>query len=293
MVPVAFFAPAQSVSLRVLVKKEDLLTANALFSQAFYIVRIVSPAIAGALVAWLGENVCFWFDAASFAFSAAMIWTLTIARAAPQPHESAKSMWHSFLEGNRFIFTHKELSFAFLSSCAAMFVLSSFSPLISVYIRDILRAGPMVYGGISAMVGVGLMIGTFAVRGVAARRPIEELVVGGLFGLGLGASLLGAFHFSATAALSTFLLGSAIAFVVVPAQTISQKETPHEMQGRVSSTFIAMFSFAQIAGMLLSGVLADKLGIERLFLAAGATVLVFAAAGFFLLRPRAQVGPAS
>jgi len=289
----SFFGPAQSVSLRVLVKKEDLLTANALFAQAFYVVRILSPAIAGAVVAWLGENVCFWFDAATFVFSAGMIFTLVIVRAAPQPHESAKSMWHSFVEGNRFIFTHKELSFAFLSSCAAMFVLSSFSPLISVYIRDILHLGPMVYGGISAMVGVGLMVGTFAVRSAGAKRRIEDLVMGGLFGMGLGATLLGAFHFSATAALSTFLLGSAIAFVVVPAQTSSQKETPHEMQGRVSSTFMAMFSLAQVLGMLLSGFLADKLGIERLFLAAGAIVLTLAVAGVFFLRPRAQVGAAS
>src|SRR5437763_8109321 len=128
----SFFGPAQQVSMRVLVKKEDLLTANALFSQAFYVVRVISPAIAGGLVASLGENVCFWFDAASFVFSATMIARLPITHVAPQPHESAKSWWHSFVEGNRFIFTHKQLSFAFLSSCAAMFVMSSFSPLMSV-----------------------------------------------------------------------------------------------------------------------------------------------------------------
>jgi predicted MFS family arabinose efflux permease len=164
-----------------------------------------------------------------------------------------------------------------------MFVLSSFSPLISVYIRDKLHAGPLLYGGISAMVGVGLIAGTQLVRAAGARRPIEELVLAGLVGLGFGAGLLGAFHFTATAAVSTFLLGFAIAFVVVPAQTLSQKETPPEMQGRVSSTFIAMFSLAQVLGMLLSGVLADRLGIERLFLACAALVIVLAGAGRFFL----------
>jgi MFS family permease len=283
----SFFGPAQAVALRTLVAKEDLLSANALFAQAFYLVRVLSPAIAGTLVAWLGENACFWLDTGSFVFSAAMVWTLSIVRAAPAAHESAKSMWHDFVEGNRFIFTHKELSFAFLSSCAAMFVLSSFSPLISVYIRDLLHKGPMIYGFISAMVGVGLIAGTQLVRTAAAKRPIEEMVLGGLFGLGLGAGLLGGFSFSATAATSTFLLGIAIAFVVVPAQTLSQKETPHEMQGRVSSTFIALFSLAQVLGMLLSGVLADWLGIRQLFLACGALVVALACAGWLFLRPRA------
>ncbi len=263
----SFFGPAQSVVLRTLVAKQDLLSANALFAQAFYVVRVLSPAIAGALVAWLGENACFWLDTGSFVFSAACIATLSIARAPPAAHPSARSMWRDFVEGNRFLFTHKELSFAFLSSGAAMFVLSSFSPLISVYIRDMLHAGPMLYGGISAMVGVGLIVGTQLVRTAAAKRPIEEMVLGGLFGLGLGAGLLGSFTFGATAAASTFLLGFAIAFVVVPAQTLSQKETPREMQGRVSSTFMALFSLAQVLGMLLSGVLADWLGIRNLFVA--------------------------
>jgi DHA3 family macrolide efflux protein-like MFS transporter len=281
----SFFGPAQSIVLRTLVAREDLLSANALFAQAFYAVRVLSPALAGTLVAWLGEGACFWIDTASFVFSAASIARLVIVRTAPAPHESARSMWRDFVAGNRFIFTHKELSFAFLSSCAAMFVLSSFSPLISVYIRDQLHKGPMVYGGISAMVGVGLIAGTQLVR-TAAKRPIEEMVLGGLLGLGLGAGLLGAFTYSATAAASTFLLGCAIAFVMVPAQTLSQKETPHEMQGRVSSTFIALFSLAQVLGMLLSGVLADWLGIRQLFLACGALVVVLACAGWLFLRPR-------
>jgi len=214
----SFFGPAQSVVLRTLVAKEDLLSANALFAQAFYIVRVLSPAIAGALVAWLGENACFWLDTGSFVFSAACIATLSIARAAPAPHPSARSMWRDFVQGNRFIFTHKELSFAFLSSGAAMFVLSSFSPLISVYIRDMLHAGPMLYGGISAMVGVGLIVGTQVVRTAAAKRPIEEMVLGGLFGLGLGAGLLGGFTFGATAAASARSASAYLAadFISIP-----------------------------------------------------------------------------
>ena len=285
----SFFGPAQSVALRTLVRPEDLLAANATLSQAFYIVRILSPAIAGALVSWVGENVCFWFDASSFVFSAGMISTLLIVRPAAAAHDgSLRALARDFAEGNRFIWTHRGLSFAFLASAAAMFMLSSFSPLISVYIRDTLHAGALLYGGISAMVGVGLIAGTAAVRSAAGKRPMENLVLGGLLGLGTGAALLGAFHWAATAALSTFSIGAAIAFVVVPAQTLSQKETPHAMQGRVSSTFMALFSLAQVLGMLLSGAAADRLGIRQLFLACAAVLGVLAALGWGLLRPRPQ-----
>ena len=54
----SFFGPAQSVALRVLIAPADLLAANALLAQAFYAVRILSPAIAGALVATLTEKAC-------------------------------------------------------------------------------------------------------------------------------------------------------------------------------------------------------------------------------------------
>ena len=76
----SFFAPAQSVALRTLVAKEKLLSANAPMSQAFYTVRLLSPVVAGALVAWLTEKSCFYLDAFSFFFSAAMISTLLIQR---------------------------------------------------------------------------------------------------------------------------------------------------------------------------------------------------------------------
>jgi predicted MFS family arabinose efflux permease len=283
----SFFGPAQSVALRTLVAKEDLLAANAAMSQAFYVVRILSPAIAGALVAWAGENLCFWLDTGSFLFSAAMISTLLIER--PRTHEgSVKALTHDFAEGNRFIFTHRGLTFAFLASAAAMFMLSSFSPLISIYIRDTLQLGAMTYGVISSMVGVGLIFGTQLAARAGKGLQMTSLVFVGLFALGAGAALLGAFRFTATAALSTFTIGAAIAFVIVPAQTLSQRETPHEMQGRVSSTFMSLFSLAQVMGLLLSGVLAARLGIRPLFLTSAAATTLLALACWAFLRPRRQ-----
>lgn len=281
----SFFGPAQSVAIRTLVPKEKLLAANATLSQAFYLMRIVSPAIAGALVAWAGENLCFWLDAGSFLFSAAMIGTLRIER--ERTHQgSVKALTHDFAEANRFIFTHRALTFAFLASAAAMFMLSSFSPLISLYIRDTLHAGPRLYGVISSMVGVGLIVGTQAAVRLGKERPMSSLIFTGLVGLAAGAALLGAFEFIATAGLSTLTIGAAIAFVVVPAQTLSQRDTPPAMQGRVSSTFMSLFSLAQVLGMLVSGVLAARLGIRQLFLACAAATAVLALGSLLLLRPQ-------
>jgi predicted MFS family arabinose efflux permease len=156
-----------------------------------------------------------------------------------------------------------------------------------------LGAGAILYGAISAAVGVGLILGTTLVQRAAKDRPMANVVISGLLLLGAGAALLGAFRNAATAALSTLTIGVAIAIVIVPAQTLSQKETPPAMMGRVSSTFMSLFSVAQVLGMLLSGALATHLGIRQLFLACGAALGVLAAVGWTWLRPRAQAEPAS
>jgi MFS transporter, DHA3 family, macrolide efflux protein len=285
----SFFAPAQSVTLRTIVPPEGLLAANALMMQAFYVVRLLSPAAAGALVAWLTEKSCFYLDVASFIFSAAMISGLSIIRPArSQDEKTVKSLTQDFVAGNKFIFTHAGLAFVFIAMAIAMFVLSSFSPLISIYIRDTLHAGSFMFGAISAMVGVGMIVGTQLVTRIAGTGSKSSVVLGGLFSLGLGAGLLGAFRNTPMAALSTFTMGLAIAFVWIPAQTMSQQETPPPMVGRVSSTFMSLISFSQVFGLLLSGYLAQRLGIRAVFVACAGVLAVISIFGFFLMRGRAS-----
>ena len=283
----SFFSPAQSVTLRTIVPPEGLLSANALMMQAFYIVRLLSPATAGALVAWLTEKSCFYLDAASFIFSAAMISTLSVIRPArAQGEKTVKSLAQDFLAGNKFIFTHAGLAFVFIAMAVAMFVLSSFSPLMSIYIRDSLHAGSFMFGAISAMVGVGMIVGTQLITRLAGSGSKPYVVLGGLFLLGLGAGLLGAFRNTAMAALSTFTMGFGIAFVWIPAQTMSQQETPPAMVGRVSSTFMSLIAVSQVFGLLLSGYLAQRIGIRAVFIACAGVLGVISFVGHFLMRGR-------
>ena len=282
----SFFSPAQSVTLRTLVPREGLLAANALMSQAFYVVRLLSPALAGVLVTWLSEKSCFYLDSASFFFSAAMLSTLLIARPTHDREKTLKALTNDFVAGNKFIFTHRELTFVFVGMAVAMFILSSFSPLISIYIRDSLSGSSFWFGIISSTVGVGLIAGTQLVTRLARNFEKHLVVLAGLLCLGLGAALLGLFRDIPMAAVSTFTMGFAIAFVLVPAQTLSQQETPHDMMGRVSSTFISMISLAQAMGLLLSGYLAQVLGIRQLFISSAGVLALLAAGGYLMVRDR-------
>jgi MFS transporter, DHA3 family, macrolide efflux protein len=289
-----FFIPSQSITVRTLIPRERLLQANAALSQAFYIIRIASPLVAGTVVATLGEKATFGIDAASFFFSALMLSALTVKRPArDDADKTLKGLTRDFTEGNRFIFTHPGLSFVFIAMAVAMFVLSSFSPLISIFIRDQLKAGPLMYGIVSAMVGVGLIVGTSLIVRIAGKRPQPGVVLIGLIGSGVATAVLGVSYYGWEAGVSMFLLGFAIALVLIPAQTMSQQETPPQMVGRVSSTFMSMISIAQVLGLLLSGALAQKLGMRPLFFACSIFLALISLGGWIYLRKRVPISSAS
>jgi DHA3 family macrolide efflux protein-like MFS transporter len=142
-------------------------------------------------------------------------------------------------------------------------------------------------------VGVGMIVGTQLVTRLAGSQSKSYVVLRGLFLLGLGAGLLGAFRSTPMAALSTFTIGFGIAFVWIPAQTMSQQETPPPMVGRVSSTFMSLISFSQVFGLLLSGYLAQRLGIRAVFIACAGVLAVISAAGYLLMRGRTSESAAS
>ncbi|MBV8206427.1 MAG: MFS transporter [Acidobacteria bacterium] len=276
----SFFSPAMNITVRSIVPRERLLSANAMLSQAFYTVRLLSPVAAGALVTWLGERACFYLDAFSFLFSAAMIFTITVPHTPAEGSKSVKGFFADLTSGNRFIFTHHTLAFVITSMMAAMFVMSCLSPLFSIYVRDILHSTSFMYGLVSSAVGVGLIAGTQFVSRFGKSRSKKALVVMGLFVCAAGVALLGLFRVSVAAVATTFTMGFGIAFVIVAAQTVMQQETPPTMLGRVSSSFMSVFSFAQVFGLLLSGQLAVWIGIRPVFLACACALALVAALGY-------------
>jgi MFS transporter, DHA3 family, macrolide efflux protein len=285
----SFFAPAQSVTIRSHVPSHGLLSANALMQMAMMGVRIIGPAAAGALVAAFGPNLCYALDTASFLASAALIGSVAIVRPAgpakgPSPKSGVDAVLHEMAEGMRFILHHAALSFVVMAMAAGLFTIGCFGPLIAVYVREWLHASSGTFGIVSAMVGVGMFVGMPTVRRLAARASNPTLVLSGLAGIGVGALLLGAIPIVGAALLGTFTLGFAFAGIIVPAQTLMQQETPHALMGRISSTIMSVVFFAQLLGLVLSGVLAQLFGVRAVFFLCALLAWVLTAGGRLLLR---------
>ena len=289
-----FFAPAQSVTLRTIVPPQGLLAANALIQQGFQVVRIISPALAGAMVAWFGANSCYYIDTLSFMISASIIATLVIAREPVKPTEGShplKSVWNDLMAGVKFIFTNATVSFVIVGMAAGMFAVSCFGPLIAVYVRDELHATSLAFGIINSMIGIGMIAGTLVISHFAKNVSKTHLALWGLFTMGAFVLVLAAFKSIAAASVCMFGLGIGVIFVIVAAQTLMQGHTPMEMIGRVSSSFMAVLSISQLVGLIFSGSLAQTLGITNLFYASAVMLFLITIFGYFRLPKQAAVSP--
>lgn len=290
-----FFVPAQSVTVRTLVPPNGLMSANAMMQQAMQVIRIITPALAGALVGWFGAYICYLIDGASFMFSALMIAPLVINRvtipAAADKKASVGSIVSEFGAGMKFILTHTNISFVILALTAGMFAISCFGPLVAVFVRDNLKANEVVFGIVNSLIGVGMILCTIVIGKFAQSRSKSKMVIEGLLVIGISVAVMASFANIPMSAVGMFGIGVGSGLIMIPSMTLIQSETPMEMVGRVSSSVWSLLSIAQVVGLVFSGSLAAKLGVVKLFYLSAVMLALIAAFGFLRLQTRTPQNP--
>lgn len=313
----SFFSPAQGIAIRSTVPMHGLRSANSLMQQVFFIMRIIGGPIAVVIVDRIGAKACYWMDAASFLASGTFIASLALALPARSAVVAATTAENSAVvvkektgiariladmkEGASFIFHHAALFFVILALAAGMFVMGCFGPLIAVFVRDSLEASSGIFSLCSAAIGVGMFLGISILNAVAKRMKNTSLVYFGLGGIAAGTLIMALgphivfAHIRVDVALTVlgcFAIGFACAGIIIPSQTMIQQETPQAMLGRVGSTVMSLIFSAQIAGLLLSGVLANYTSIRRVFILCTIMLVVLIAVGKLWMEP-ADHTPAS
>ena len=301
----SFFGPAQGVAIRSLVPLHGLRSANALLQQVFFIMRILGPFAAGALVGLFGAKFCYWADSASFLISGSLIATVPLvsgkksppvvpdsdAAFPERPASALARIGHDMRQGARFIFHHAALLFVILSLAAAMFVMGCFLPLIAVYVRDNLHRALKVFSIASMLIGVGMMAGVNVLNSLAKGVSNALQVYGGLLGIAGGTVLMALAPHPVSLYVGCTLIGVACAGIIVPSQTMIQQETPPALLGRVGSTVMSVIFTAQIAGLLFSGVLAQFTSVRRVFALCTAMLVALALAGKLWMEPKPHARP--
>jgi DHA3 family macrolide efflux protein-like MFS transporter len=289
----SFFGPAQGVVIREAVPLHGLRSSNSLMQTVMFSMRIVGPGAAGLLVKLFGSSICYWLDALSFFASAVFIASTVIQRSA-QVHKhtvaedkgAIAKVLHDMQQGLNFILHHAGLLFVVLAMSAGMFVIGCFGPLIAVYVRDSVHADTGVYGIASAMIGVGMLTGVNVLGKFGRDIKNTVLVYCGLLSIAAGLVILCLLTRVWSTLLGDFLIGCAVAGIIIPAQTLMQQETPPELMGRVGSTFMSCVFTAQILGLLLSGALAQFTSVRNVFAICAGMLVLLTAAGKLFMEPK-------
>jgi MFS family permease len=295
----SFFGPAQGIAIRSAVPLHGLRSANSLMQQVMFGMRIVGPPTAAFLVASFGERVCFWVDAVSFVASGSLIASLALSRpkvvkqaeeltGKSAPVTGLASIWPDMKQGIGFIVHHAGLLFVILALASGMFVLGCFGPLIAVYVRDTLLASTKVFGVASAMIGVGMFLGVNMLNVFGKKIKNTTLVYAGLGGIAVGLVVLTLLPYVWATILGDFIIGFAVAGIVIPSNVLMQQETPAELMGRVGSTMMSLIFTAQIAGLVLSGQLAQWIGVRQVFAVCAGMLVVLMAVGKMFMEPKAK-----
>ena len=291
----SFFGPAQGVAIRSAVPLHGLRSANALMQQVMFGMRILGPAIAAFMVAYLGAASCYIFDAASFVASACLIASVVFLKpekAAPTPSAQAaedasaiRKVWLDMKQGFSFIVHHAALSFVILAMAAGMFVIGCFGPLIAIYVRDSLHASTKMFGIVSPMIGLGMLLGINGLNTLGKKLSNTLLVYCGLSGIAVGLVILTLLPHVWSTLVGNFIIGTSVAAIIVPAQTLFQQATPPALMGRVGSTFMSIIFTAQILGLVLSGVLTQHIGVRQVFALCAVMLVILILIGKIWMEP--------
>jgi MFS family permease len=280
----AFDMPGrQSFLVQMVDDRRDLSNAIALNSSMNNGARLIGPAIAGLVIAAVGEGWCFFADGVSYFAVIASLVAMRIAARDTAAH--ARSMIEQMREGWDYV-----RSFRPVRSILVLFALTSlmgypYTVLLPVFAAQVLHGGPHTLGWLAGASGVG----AFASALVLAWR---RSVVGLTRTLSAAAAVLGAslfvFGLSHLLWLSLVaMIGAGFGLIQVASvsNTIVQTLVPETMRARVMSYYTMTFFGAAPFGSLLAGILAHRIGAPHTMMITGGSCVV-AAAWFALERPR-------
>ncbi len=234
------FSVAAPALVPALVAREALARANGRLELARSAAYAGGPALAGALVAWVGGSSAFVLAAL---LSGAAVWLLLGIREPARESRTARHLWLELKDGAQMAWQHPLLRPILLTAVAwnlAWFVLQA------AYVPYALRVLGMSATGVGvtlAIYGVGMIVGALMAPRIVGALPFGRAIqLGPAFSV-LGSALMLAtwrFPSAALAGLSFFMFAFGPILWTITSLTLRQTVTPGAMLGRVSALFLTV-----------------------------------------------------
>lgn len=277
----AFDMPGRQALLIHLAGKEDLLNAISLNSAIFNAARVAGPAIAGVIVARLGEGLCFALNGLSFLAVIACLLAMRIPLPQRRPQESP---WRHLLDGFRYAHGHPAVRTLLMLIGAASLASVPVIVLMPFFADAIFHRGSQGLGFLMGAMGAGAVAGTLWLAGRGSTATLPRVIL--LGSLMLGASFV-LFALSPSYYLALALMpvaGFSVMRQNASANTLIQTLIPDEYRGRIMALYTMMVVGMGPFGSLAAGALAQRAGVRATVLLGG--LICLAAAAWFHMQRR-------
>ena len=275
--------PARHSLISQLVPRADLTNAIALNASLFHASRLVGPAIAGVLVAMIGEGWVFAINALTFVAVLASLLAIRLPAPPAEPGPTPRGL----RAGLSYVRSHTPIRGALAMVATTALLGSSVAVLLPVFAVEAFGVGAGRLGAMMGAIGAGALGGAFLLAGRRDIVGLERVIA--VAGIATGAMIV---LFAAT---STFVIAlgllAAIGFCMTTTLASSnafiQTAVPDALRGRVMSLFSIALHGMMPLGNLAMGALSDVVGAPR---AAGASGLLLVLAAYYLGRPLRATG---
>jgi len=233
---------------------------------------LLGPSIAGMLIAFTGEGICFLLNGLSYLF---VIVSLLFMKVAPRKiNNKNTSVLTELKEGFNYAIGFTPIRYIILLLALVSLMGMPYTILMPVFAKEILHGGSHTFGFLMGASGLGALIGALY---LASRKSVLGLgkiipLAAGIFGFGLITfSLSRYFLFSLILMIIT---GLGMMLEMASSNTLLQTIVDDDKRGRVMSFYTMAFMGTAPFGSLLAGWLANIIGTPNTILFGGISCIL-------------------
>jgi MFS family permease len=255
----------QSLIVGLIADREALPNAIAMNSLAVNSARLVGPAIAGLVVALIGEAMCFLLNAISYLAVVLALFRVRMERASPAHPPGTGGI----REGWAYAAHRGSIRTLLLLVAVASLLVQPYTVVMPYYARDVFGGDSRTLGVLLACSGAGALC---ASAFLLTRPHIHALVQTVRWSAVLASLAAMAFSHSHVLGLSCLLLiatGFGMIATAAACNTLIQSIVPDALRGRVMALYSASFIGVAPVGSLLVSSTAQRVGVPDTLLGCG------------------------
>jgi MFS family permease len=269
----AFDMPArQSFVIQMVDRREDLGNAIALNGSMVNSASLVGPAIAGAVIAAVGEGYCFLID--GIGYIAVIVSLLSMRITIPQARRPRREVMHELQEGWHYVRESLPIRSILLNLGLVSTFGMPYFVVMPIFAAEVLHGGPNTLGFLMSAVGVGALAGTVSLTMRKSIVGLGRRIVTATVLCGVALIAFGWSHILWLSILVLPFVGFGLMQQMAPSNTILQTIVDDEKRGRVMSFYSMAFLGMVPFGSLLAGYLAARIGAPRTMMVNGAVCLI-------------------